>query len=174
MKKDLTQDKQYIKLVLKQMDPRIKAFDLLNNKELSKTHNRNINSVDSLLHIYFSLGERTFYPVSGSYQSALSGNELNNFKNKEVISSIIKLYNSTYSRLIDNGKMLDDRWGYLRRKYIHEARTGNFHITDNKKFSEIIDDMYFHYLMLKWYRGVLKDTLIEIDGILKKINDKLH
>jgi hypothetical protein len=173
VKKDLTQDKQYIELVIKQMKPRIDAFNLLNNMELSKTHNKNINSVDSLLHIYFSPGERTFYPVSGSYQSAVSGNELNNYKNKEIISSIIKLYNSTYSRLIDNGKMLDDRWGYLRRKYIHEARTGNFHITDNKKFSEIIDDMYFHYLELQWYKGVLKDTIVEIEELLKKINDEI-
>ena len=96
VKKDLTQDKKYIELVLKQMEPRIEAFDQLNNKELSKTHNKNITSADSLLKIYFTSGERTFYPVSGSFQSAVSGNELNNYKDKEIISSIIKLYNSTY------------------------------------------------------------------------------
>ncbi len=169
VKKDLTQDKQYIKLVLREMEPRIEAFDLLNNKELSKTHNKNLTSVDSLLKIYFKSGERTFYPVSGSFQSAVSGSELNNYKDKEIISSIIKLYNSTYSRLIDNGKMLDDRWAYLRKKYIHESRTGNFPIMDNAGFSEITDDMYFHYSMLQWYRGLLKDTLIEIDELLKKM-----
>jgi hypothetical protein len=173
VKKDLRQDKQYIQLVLKQMKPRIEAFELLNKKELSKSHNININSVDSLLKIYFSLGERTFYPVSGSFQSAVSGNELNNYKNKEIIGSIIKLYNSTYSRLIDNGKMLDDRWAYLRRKYIHESRTGNFHIMDNARFSEIVDDMYYHYLMMQWYQGLLKDTVIEINQLLKKINEIL-
>jgi Family of unknown function (DUF6090) len=173
VKKDLTQDKQYIQLVLKQTHPRIDAFELLNNKELSKTHNKNLTSVDSLLKIYFTSGERTFYPVYGSFQSAVSGSELNNYKDKEIISSIIKLYNSTYSRLIDNGKMLDDRWAYLRKKYIHESRTGNFLIMDNERFSEITDDMYYHYLMLQWYRGLLKDTLIEIDGLFKKINDEI-
>ena len=70
--------------------------------------------------------------------------------------------------------MLDDRWAYLRKKYIHESRTGNFHIMDNAKFSEIIDDMYYHYLMLQWYRGLLKNTIIEIDELLKKINDEIH
>jgi Family of unknown function (DUF6090) len=173
VKKDLTQDKEYIQLVLKQMHPRLEVFDQLNNLELSKTLNKNINLIDSLLQIYFSPGERTFYPVSGSYQSAVSGNELNNFKNKEIISSIIKLYNSTYSRLIDNGKMLDDRWAYLRRKYIHESRIGNFHFKDNARFSEILDDMYFHYLEVQWYSGVLKDALKEIDELLKKINDQI-
>ena len=174
VKKDLTQDKQYIKLVLKEMGPRIEAFNLLNNMELSKTHNKNITSVDSLLKIYFTLGERTFYPVSGSYQSAVAGNELNNYKNKEIIGSIIKLYNSTYARLIDNGKMLDDRWAYLRKKYIHEARIRNFRLRDNAKFSEIMDDIYYHYLMLQWYRGLLKDTLTEIDGLLKKMDYKIQ
>ena len=121
--------------------------------------------------IYFSTeGARTFYPVSGSFQSALSGNVLNNYKNKEITGSLIKLYNSTYSRLLDNGNTLDNRWDYLRKKYIHEYRTGNFRVMDNNRFSEIMDDLYYHYLMLQWYRGVLKDTLIEIDKLL---NDEI-
>ncbi len=172
VKKDLTQDKQYIELILKQMEPRIEAFDLLNNKELLKTHNENINSIDSLFQNYF-VSQRTFYPVSGSFQSAVAGNEINNFKNKEITASIIKLYNSTYSRLIDNGKLLDDRWNYLSKKYSHGRRTGNFRVIDNAKYSEIMDDIYYHYLQLQWYRGVLKDTLIEIDELLKNINDEI-
>jgi hypothetical protein len=146
---------------------------MLNNVELSKTHNKNTDSADSLLQVYFEPGNRTFYPVSGSYQSAVSGDELNNFKNKVIIGSIIKLYNSTYSRLIDNGKMLDDRWAYLRKKYIHQFRTGDFHFNDDEKLSEIMDDMYYHYLMMKWYKGVLTDTIVEIDGLLKKINNEI-
>lgn len=171
VKKDLTQDKNYIEFILMKTKPKIEAFDLLKNKGYLKTHNENNNSVDSLFQIYFSTeGARTFYPVSGSFQSALSGDVINNYKNKEITGSIIKLYNSTYSRLMDNAEMLNDRWDYLRQKYIHEYRTGNFHITDNAKFTEIIDDLYYHYLMLQWYRGVLKDTLIEIDELVKRIN----
>ncbi|MGA7837505.1 MAG: DUF6090 family protein [Ignavibacteriaceae bacterium] len=173
VKKDLIQDKQYIKLVLKEMDSKIEAFDLLNSKVFLKSRDNNTTSIDSLLQIYFKLGNRTFYPVSGSFQAAVSGNLINNYKNKEITASIIKLYNSTYSRLIDNGRILNDRWAYLRKKYIHQYRTGSFHITENKMFSEILDDMYYHYLELKWYRGVLKDTLNEIDVLLKKINDEI-
>ncbi len=173
VKKDLTQDKQYILLVLKGMEPKIEAYDFLNNKGFLKTNSKNINSVDSLLQIYFEPGNRTFYPVSGSFQAAVSGNLINNYKNKEITGSIIKLYNSTYSRLIDNGKILDDRWDYLRRKYSHQCRIGNFHVNDSAKYSEIMDDMYYHYLMLQWYRGVLKDTLNEIDEFLKKSDDEI-
>ncbi|MGA9295345.1 MAG: DUF6090 family protein [Ignavibacteriaceae bacterium] len=175
VKKDLTQDKNYIEFILKKSKSKIEAYDLLSKIDFQKNHSENKNFVDSLFQIYLSTeGARTFYPVSGSFQSALSGNMLNNYKNKEITSSLIKLYNSTYSRLMDDNNILNDRWDYLRKKYIHEYRTGNFLIKDNKMFSEIMDDLYYHYLMLKWYRGVLKDTLIEIDGILKKINDKLH
>jgi len=175
VKKDLTQDKNYIEFILKKSKPKIEAYDLLSKIDFQKTHYENKNLVDSLLQTYLSTeGARTFYPVSGSFQSALSGNMLNKYKNKEIIGSIIKLYNSTYSRLIDNGKMLDDRWAYLRKKYIHESRIGNFHIMDNVKFSEIMDDIYYHYLMLQWYRGLLKDTLTEIDGLVKKINYKIQ
>jgi len=173
VKKDLIQDRQYIKLVLKEMDSKIEAFDLLNSKVFLKSQNNNKTSIDSFLQIYFKLGNPTFYPVSGSFQAAVSGNLINNYKNKEITASIIKLYNSTYSRLIDNGRILNERWAYLRKKYIHQYRTGNFHITDNKMFSEILDDMYYHYLELQWYRGVLKDTLNEIDVLLKKINDEI-
>ena len=160
VKKDLAQDKNYIDFILEKTAPKIEAFELLNK-----------NLVDSLFRIYFSTeGARTFYPVSGSFQSALSGNVLNNYKNKEITGSLIKLYNSTYSRLLDNGNTLDNRWDYLRKKYIHEYRTGNFRVMDNNRFSEIMDDLYYHYLMLQWYRGVLKDTLIEIDKLL---NDEI-
>ena len=169
VKKDLTQDKQYIELVLKLMEPKIETFDLLNDKEFLKNHNKNI---DTLFHNYFTT-QRTFYPVTGSFQSAVAGNEINNYRNKDISALIIKLYNSIYSRVIDNGKILDNRWDYLTKKYSHGRRTGNFRVTDNAKFSEIMDDIYYHYLELQWYRGVLKDTLKEIDELIKKINDEI-
>lgn len=174
VKKDLTEDKNYIEFILKKTAPKIEAFDLLGKKDSLKIRSETKNSVDSLFQIYLSTeGARTFYPVSGSFQSALSGNVLNNFKNKEITGSLIKLYNSTYTRLMENSQLLTDRWDYVRKKYIHEYRTGNFGVMDNARFSEMMDDLYYHYLILKWYRGVLNDTLIEIDGILTKVNDEI-
>ena len=110
VKKDLTQDKNYIEFILKKTEPKIEAFELLSKNDFLKIHGKNKNLVDSLLQIYLSTeGARTFYPVSGSFQSALSGNVLNNYKNKEITTSLIKLYNSTYSRLMDNSNTLDAR-----------------------------------------------------------------
>lgn len=164
VKKDLTQDKNYIEFILKKSKLKIETYDLLSKIDFQKIYSENKNLVDSLFQIYLSTeGARTFYPVSGSFQSALSSNVLNNFNNKEIAGALIKLYNSTYSRLMDNSNTLDDRWDYLRKKYIHEYRTGNFSVTDNAKFSEIMDDLYYHYLMLQWYRGVLKDTGVDLN-----------
>ncbi len=99
VKKDLTQDKSYIEFILKKSKSKIDAYDLLSKIDFQNIHSENNNFVDSLFQIYLSTeGARTFYPVSGSFQSALSGNMLNNYKNKEITGSLIKLYNSTYSR----------------------------------------------------------------------------
>lgn len=172
VKNDLIQDKKYIEFILKKTEPKTAAFDLLCEIDSLKMDSIDKNSIDSLLQIYFSReGARTFYPVSGSFQAALSGNELNNYKNKKLTASLIKLYNSTYTRLMDNSRMLNERWDYLRKKYIHQYRTRNFRVTDKARLSEVMDDLYYHYLMLQWYRGVLNDARVEIDELLDRSNE---
>jgi hypothetical protein len=47
-------------------------------------------------------------PISDSFQSAISENEMDTYYNKEVNKSIIKLYNLAYGRIDDNGKILND------------------------------------------------------------------
>ena len=167
IKTDLKKDKEYINLVIQLQKPKIEVFDLLNN-ELPKLYNENQIAVDSLFKIYFT-SQRTFYPISGSFQSAVSGNEINSYKDKVISSSLIKLYNTTYERLIDNGKISDERWDYLSRKYSHERRIGiNENISDSQ-LSELLDDMYHHFVHMLWYQNQLVDTNLEIDEILEKI-----
>jgi len=167
VKNDLIQDKEYINLVIEQIEPKIKTFNLL-NKELPELYNEDKNSLDSILRIYFK-GQRTFYPISGSFQSAISGNEINTYKNKEVTRSIIKLYNSTYGRIIDNGEILDDRWGYISKKYSYERRTGHHREMSNEQMSELLNDTHFHFIQMRWYRNVLDNAIVEIDELLSKI-----
>ena len=168
IKNDLLQDKQFIDLVLNRITPKIKAYNTLNNDSLILSSDK--TKIDSLLQIYLNLGQRTFYPISGSYQAAISGNEINTYNNKQLIQPIIKLYNSTYERLIDNGKILDDRWSYLSKIYIHARRTGQYEVMDAIKFTTILDDFYFHFIQLEWYQNVLVKANIEIDGLLQNID----
>ena len=167
IKTDLKKDKEYIDLVIQLQKPKIDVFDLLNS-EIPEFNHENQIAVDSLFKIYFT-SQRTFYPISGSFQSAVSGNEINSYKDKVISSSLIKLYNTTYGRLIDNGKISDDRWDYLSRKYSHERRIGITQNLNDSQLSELLDDMYHHFVHMHWYQNQLIDANKEIDKILEKI-----
>ncbi|MEB8327736.1 DUF6090 family protein [Flavobacteriaceae bacterium KMM 6897] len=167
IKTDLKKDKEYIDLIIQLQKPKLEVFDLL-NMELPEFYHGNQIAVDSLFKIYFT-SQRTFYPISGSFQSAVSGNEINSYKDKVISSSLIKLYNTTYERLIDNGKISDDRWDYLSRKYSHERRVGISQNMSDSRLSELLDDMYHHFVHMRWYQNQLIDTHREIDKILVKI-----
>ncbi|NNE32057.1 MAG: hypothetical protein HKN40_06780 [Winogradskyella sp.] len=167
IKTDLKKDKEYIDLIIQLQKPKIDVFDLLNS-ELPEFNNENEIAVDSLFKIYFT-SQRTFYPISGSFQSAVSGNQINSYKDKVITSSLIKLYNTTYERLIDNGKISDDRWDDLSRKYSHERRIGIHENMSDSQLSELLDDMYHHFVHMRWYQNQLTDANTEIDEILEKI-----
>ena len=164
VRNDLIQDKEYIKVVLELMEPKINAYNLL-SRELPKLYDEDKSSLDSILKMYF-IGQRTFYPISGSFESAISGNEINTYKNKEVTRSIIKLYNSIYVRIIGNGKMLDDRWAFVSKKYSYERRTGHHREMNNKQISEFLDDTYYHFIQMRWYRDLLTNAIVEMDELL--------
>ena len=169
---DLAQDQDYIQIVLNRLKPKIEAFDILNNQLINSSEENTILT-DSLLSIYLFRGQRTFYPVSGSFQSAIAGNELNNFHKKEVINYLITLYNSTYPRLIDNANILDRRWDKLSEKYLQERRTKSFSIETREQATEIVNDLYYHYLQMIWYQEVLLNTSEEVELIVEMLDDKI-
>ncbi len=164
VKKDLKQDKAFIQQIVKPMQPRIEAYKVLNS-DLPNLYDNDRNSLDSIFHNYFK-SQRTFYPISGSYESAVSGNQITVFRNKELIQKIIKLYNSTYDRLIDNGQILDERWAFLSKKYSYERRTGHFREMKPEQLTEFLDDLYHHYVQMEWYLNQLKLATTEIDKII--------
>jgi len=167
IKTDLKKDKEYLNIIIQLHNPKIEAFNFLNTG-LPELYHGNQPSVDSLFKVYFT-SQRTFYPISGSFQSAVSGNEINSYKDKAMLSSLIVLYNSTYTRLMDNGEISDERWDYLGRKYSHERRIGIKKNMSDSQLSELLDDMYHHFVHMRWYQSQLIDANREIDEILKKI-----
>jgi len=164
VKNDLKQDKAFIQLIVELIKPRIEAYKAING-DLPNLYYNNRNSLDSIFQNYFK-SQRTFYPISGSYESAVSGNQITVFRNKELIQKIIKLYNSTYDRLIDNGQILDERWAFLSKKYSYERRTGHFREMKPEQLTEFLDDLYHHYVQMKWYLNQLKLATTEIDKII--------
>ena len=167
IKNDLTQDKEYINLIINTATNKISAFNVL-IEELPELYTTNRKKVDSLVIVYF-ISQRTFYPISGSFQSAISGNEISKFKNKKFGSAVTKLYNSTYARMVENGVLLDSRWEFVTKKYSHERRTSNLGDMNEAQLSEFLDDLSYHVKMLTYYITNLESTLEEIDQLFQRV-----
>jgi len=168
IKSDLNDDKTFIEFVLNIIKPKIEVYNQL-NKDVQLDYMDHKMEIDSLLGTYLFVGQRTFYPITGSFQSSVAGNEINTYKNTLLIRSIIKLYNSTYTRIIENGQILDERWAQISQKYSHERRIGRFDQLNDPAFSLILDDIHFHFIQLKFYHDILINSIEEIDHIIDKI-----
>ena len=164
VKNDLTQDKAYIKTVLALAQKKVTVYNIISNN-LNNLYNENRAELDSLLTIYFS-SQRTFYPISGSFEAAVSSNEINRFQNKELRQAVTKLYNSTYARLMDNAEDTDNRWFSVVKKYSRIRRTG--HIGEMNEFQreEFLDDIFYHMYGLDHYSKNLKKAVVAIDSLI--------
>lgn len=164
LKKDLTQDKEFINLIIKQSEEKDSIYQYL-SKELYNLYDTNRPLLNSLLRDYFA-SNRTFYPIFGSFQSAVSGNEITKFKNKDLSNTVTKLYNSTYARIIDNGKSIDDRWFYLTRKYGQIRRTGEIPDMKPSELNEFLNDVYDYMYGVNYLKNNLINVKVEIDKLL--------
>lgn len=166
IKNDLRQDREYIGRIVDRAEEKNAVYDRI-SQELFHYYDTNRPALDSLLVEYFK-SQGTFYPISGSFQAAISGNELSKFKNKEFSHAVTSLYNSTYARLMDNAKDTDDRWHYFTKKYSRIRRTGHIPEMSPAELSEFLDDMYYHVFGLNYYRHNLNRAGAKIDSILSQ------
>ncbi len=165
VKSDLLQDKAYMNLIIEKAEKKIEAYNMFKD-DLPNLYDTNRPKLDSLLMIYFDTGA-TFYPISGSFNSAMSSNEFNTFKNKSLKMMVIKLYNSTYARLMDNAKSTDERWHYLTKVYSRIRRTGHISNFSPEQLEEFEDEVFYHIFSLEYYVGNLKLAIEEIDAFLE-------
>ena len=164
VKNDLAQDQQYIQFIVELAEVKLALFDDLEDRAIDLYENDR-PVLDSLVLAYFN-PPRTFYPISGSYESAVAGNEISRYKNKEFTSAATGLYNSNYSRLMDNAKEHDARWFDVGKKYSRVRRTGTFPDMSREDLQVFLDDIYHYNRMLNYYKNVLIETNREIESIL--------
>lgn len=167
VKNDLLQDKAYIKTVLSLAKKKDSIYSIL-NKDFFVLYDSDRPKLDSLLKIYFA-SQRTFYPISGTFQAAVSSNDINKFKNKSNKLAVTKLYNSTYTRLLDNGLDTDNRWFFVVKKYSRIRRSGHFDNKTDQEKEEFLDDMFFHIYGLDHYSNNLISTIDEIDSLIAQL-----
>ncbi|PWN05500.1 DUF6090 family protein [Rhodohalobacter mucosus] len=164
VKNDLSQDQQYINLIVESAEKKLALFDQLEDRAIELYQNDR-QALDSLVMAYFN-PPRTFYPIFGSYESAVSGNEISRFNNKEFMSAATRLYNSIYARLMDNAEEHDVRWFYNTKKYSRVRRTGNLPDMSREDLQVFLDDIYNYHIMLEYYKNLLLDANSEIEKIL--------
>ena len=164
IRNDLAQDKDYIALIISLAQKKDSVYAIL-SQHLESLYTANRPRLDSLINLYF-VSQRTFYPISGSFQAAIAGNEIAKFKNKDFSEAATKLYNSTYTRLMDNAKDTDNRWHYTTHKYSEIRRTGHFPDMSPEERREFLNEIYHHNYGLKHYTNNLTTTIREIDMIL--------
>ena len=165
VKNDLIQDKAYIQEIIEIAEKKAKAYSIV-EANLFEIYESDRATLDSLLIIYFT-SQRTFYPMFGTFQSAVSGNELSKFRDKKFTSSVTKLYQSTYARMLDNSKAADERWVFMIKKYSEFRRTQHLRDMTSEELTEFLNESNFHMLGLNYYVNILKTTLVDIDEILK-------
>ena len=165
IKNDLKQDKEYILMILNINKEKDSIYEIINS-DLFDLYDNNRSKLDSLLN-QFIANSRTFYPAVGTFESAISGNDLGKFKNKFFSTATTKLYNSTYTRLNDNAKSFDDRFYYLVKKYSFERRTGHIREMNNNQLTELLDDLFYYSKAMKYYDNLLNDALAEINILIK-------
>ncbi len=163
---DLEQDLNYINTVIQLADKKIAIYKRLES-DFSTLYDSNRKTLDSLLVEYFE-SQRTFYPIYGSFQSAVSGNEINKFRNKSFSADVTKLYNSFYARLRDNSNDVDNRWFYMTKVYSRARRTGHIGEMTPDQQMLFLDDMFYHVYGLQHYNGNLKATSHEINKLLEE------
>jgi hypothetical protein len=164
VKNDLKQDKAYIQEIIEMAEKKATVYAII-EANLFEIYESDRATLDSLLKIYFN-GHRTFYPVFGTFQSALSGNELSKFRDKKFTSSVTKLYQSTYARMLDNGKGADERWIFMVKKYLGFRRTQHLGDMTSEELTEFLNVSKFHMIGLNYYVNILKTTLVDIEEIL--------
>ena len=90
IKSDLEQDKSYILTIIALAEEKDSLYNLMGN-DLIGLYESDRARLDELLQAYFYT-QRTFYPISGSFQAAIASNQISQFRNKSFSAAVTKLY----------------------------------------------------------------------------------
>lgn len=165
---DLLRDKEFLTASFNDAKIRLSEINVL-LEELSQISKSNQSLIDSLF-IKHLIPIATFYPQSGSFETATSSGIFTNFKNKDLLAKVHNLYKTLYPRVVYNGELVDDRTMKLGEKYAHERRIGKLGEKNNAQISEIMDDVYRGVNGGKWRNRILSETLEVINIILSDIS----
>jgi hypothetical protein len=165
IKEDLATDRLNLINIIEVQTQRYNYTDIL-LRELPNINIDNKTKLDSLF-VELLYDNPTFFPTIGSYQSALASGKLNQFENNEIITKIINLYDSQFTRLVYNGDALDTRFFSLIENYKFERRTQQLRDMTPLQNIELQDDVNWYAGINDFYLRRCKETLFSINDILE-------
>ncbi|MFC3879577.1 DUF6090 family protein [Algoriphagus namhaensis] len=164
LKNDLLRDKENIEFCLANIEGKILAHEILTNN-LSESYDTDKEQLDSLFHFLLQ-PLVSFFPVSGTFDTAISSGNISNFTDKELIEKAHYLYNSKYPRLVYNGELVDQRNLRIRELYVREIRRNEIGNFDSDRLEDLLDDIDRVNFGNGFRKTIFEETLQLIDEIL--------
>ena len=164
LKNDLIRDKENLEFCILKKKQKILAHSILTTK-LPVSYETNKKLLDSLF-IVIMQPLVSFFPVSGTFDSAISSGNISNFTNKKLIEKAHFLYNSKYPRLVYNGELVDQRNLRIRDIYVRELTTGEIGAFDSERLDILLDDIERVNFGNDFRKSIFEETLKLIDDIL--------
>jgi hypothetical protein len=164
LKKDLIRDKENIEFCILNIEQKILAHRILTS-QLPVSYEANKKSLDSMFKVLIQ-HLVSFFPVSGTFDTAISSGNISNFTNKKLIEKAYFLYNSKYPRLVYNGELVDQRNLRIRDIYVREMRTGEIGTFDSERLDILLDDIARVNFGNDFRKSIFEETLKLIDDIL--------
>jgi hypothetical protein len=164
LKKDLLRDKENIEFCILNIEQKIYAHSVLTS-QLPVSYETNKKTLDSLFS-FLMQPLVSFFPVSGTFDTAISSGNISNFSNKELIEKAHFLYNSKYPRLVYNGELVDQRNLRIRDIYVHEMKTGEIGTFDSERLDILLNDIERANFGNGFRKSIFEETLQLINDIL--------
>ncbi len=161
---DLLSDKENLNQIIKVQEEKSEQIIILID-QIGLKILTNKKKLDSLFVSTYHINP-TFYPIVGTYNSAIAAGTMADFRNDDNLSSIITLYDTYYSRLLYNGINLDNKWFSMAEKYKLERRTKSLRPMSAPEIIELQNDLYWHLVTVDFYIVRCNETLEKIDEIL--------
>ena len=168
IKSELRRDKEYLKKIMDIANNKIQLFEQLKTK-LPDIYYTDKPLLDSMMREYF-INLETFFPLTGTFDAGVSGNEISSYRNEVLKTQVFNLYNASYGRLNRYRDIMIDRWDYFVRSYSYERYSGQLGQMDEKDLEKLQGDLAYITKMFELYLQRLTDADQEIQRILDKEN----
>jgi hypothetical protein len=144
-----------------------KALELAQSAERANLQ-ADINAAYSLA----MSSNRTFFPTTGVYLSALSTGSIEDVRSTALRYSIMDIYERAYPRLVYNGEIYDersDRVSWDNRQDINSGDNSVLHknFTDSENF---VGNIRFLSDQNRIYLGLAESTLKDLDGVISDLS----